>query len=272
MKEGPDPVSAAKYQKKGRKFSVETFTMPIDKDQKKGPLATEAAIFLNFFAIALCAWTFIRLAGKIRRGGTDEIDNQILRAFRRSDDLAIPLGPGWLPEVARDITALGSGANLTLASAVLVGFLGLNRRFRAAGFVSAALGSGLLLCYLLKNFFVRRRPTVVPHLTRFDPQSFPSGHSMGSALVYLTLGAMISRQTKGLPAKVYFASAALLLAILVGISRVYLGVHFPSDVLAGWVAGSFWSTACSESARWLQRQGAIEPAGTVVLPLAGSQS
>ena len=226
---------------------------------EKSLLTPEAKIFLEVFVVAGCFWTFVRLAGKIRKGGTDEIDNQILRALRRADDPAIPLGPSWLPEVARDVTALGSGADLALASAILVGFLCLNRRFRAAGYLVASLGSGLVLCQFLKDLFVRRRPTAVAPLTHFDPESFPSGHSMGSAIVYLTLGGLISRQVRGWVAKVYFLSVASGITLLVGLSRLYLGVHYPSDVLAGWAAGSLWSSACTQAARWLQRRGAVEP-------------
>jgi undecaprenyl-diphosphatase len=234
---------------------------------EKSPLTLEAATFLKVFVVAGCIWTFVQLAGKIRKGRTDEIDSQILRALRRPENPAIPIGPVWLPEVARDVTALGSGADLALASTVLVGFLCLNRRFRAAGYVIASVGSGLLLCQFLKDFFVRRRPTVVAHLTHFDPESFPSGHSMGSAVVYLTLGGLLSRQVRGWVAKCYFLSVALLLTMLVGISRLYLGVHYPTDVLAGWAAGSLWSGACSEAARWLQRQGAVEqPVASPSLP------
>jgi undecaprenyl-diphosphatase len=237
--------------------------MPREENARKSVLTTEAAVFLKVFVVAVCSWTFVKLAGKIRKGRTDEIDNGLLLAFRRPENPASPIGPNWLPEVARDVTALGSGADLTLVSTILVGFLCLNRRFRAAGYLIASLGSGMLLCQLLKDFFVRRRPTVVAHLTQFDPESFPSGHSMGSALVYLTLGGIISRQVRGKMAKLYFLSVALLITMLVGISRVYLGVHYPSDVLAGWAAGSLWSSACSQAARWLQRQGAVElPAAT----------
>jgi undecaprenyl-diphosphatase len=100
---------------------------------------------------------------------------------------------------------------------------------------------------------------VVPRLTHFDPGSFPSGHSMGAALVYLTLGGILSRQTRRLLKKAYLLSIALALSVLVGISRIYLGVHFPGDVLAGWVLGSLWSTICTQTARWLQREGTVEP-------------
>jgi undecaprenyl-diphosphatase len=157
------------------------------------------------------------------------------------------------------VTALGSGTNLTIVTGILVGFLCLNRRFRATGFLLSSLGSGLPLCQSLKGLFARRRPTAVPHLVDFDPASFPSGHSMGAALVYLTLGSIISRQVSGLRAKTYFLSVALVLAVIVGISRVYLGVHYPSDVLAGWAAGSLWSGLCAQVARWLQHQGSVEP-------------
>src|SRR5260370_33608705 len=99
-----------------------------------------------------------------------------------------------------------------------------------------------MLSYLLKNFFLRERPTVVPRLKHFDPGSFPSGHSMGAALAYLTLGAIISRQTRRLLSKAYFLSMALARPLLVGISRIYLGVHYPSEVFAVWVVVSLWST------------------------------
>jgi undecaprenyl-diphosphatase len=235
------------------------FTMSTAPNARKSVLTPETEILLKVFACAICTWTFVKLAGKIRKGRTDEIDNQILRALRKPENPDVPIGPKWLLEVARDITALGSGADLSVASVILIGFLCLNRRFRAAGYLIASTGSGLLMCRILKEFFVRSRPTVVTPLTHFDPESFPSGHSMGSALVYLTLGGVISRQVKGSIAKFYFLSVAFSITLLVGISRLYLGVHYPSDVLAGWAAGSLWSSACTEAARWLQRRGIVEP-------------
>jgi undecaprenyl-diphosphatase len=221
-------------------------------------LIPETATFLDLCIVACCGWIFIRLAAKVKGGATKELDETILRILRHKENLAIPRGPEWLSHASHDITALGSGTNLTLASGIAVGFLFLQRRFRAAGFLIVSLGSGLMLSYLLKNFFLRERPTVVPPLTHFDPGSFPSGHSMGAALVYLTLGGILSRQTRRLLSKAYFLSVALALSVSVGISRIYLGVHFPSDVLAGWAVGSFWSAICTQTARWLQRKGTVE--------------
>src|SRR6266404_6933369 len=156
-------------------------------------LIPETATFLDLCTAACCDWIFIRLAAKIKGGATTELDETILRMLRHRDNLAIPRGPKWLSHASHDITSLGSGTNLTLASGIAVGFLCLQRRFRAAGFLVVSLGSGLMFCYLLKNFFLRERPKVVPHLADFDPGSFPSGHSMGAALVYLTLGGITSR-------------------------------------------------------------------------------
>ena len=218
---------------------------------------TTALLYLFFGAVG--AWLLLKSVPKIYKGRLEAIDNHVLRAFRRPENLSIPIGPKWLPQAAKDVTALGSGTNLTIATGIVVGFLCLNRRFRATGFLLSSLGSGLLLCQSFKGLFARRRPTVVPHLAHFDPASFPSGHSMGAALVYLTSGSIISRQVTGKIAKTYFLSMALVLAVIVGVSRVYLGVHYPSDVLAGWAAGSLWSSLCAQAARWLQHQGGVEP-------------
>jgi undecaprenyl-diphosphatase len=221
-------------------------------------LTVETTTLLHLFFGAACAWLLVKTIPRIYKGRLEAIDHAMLRALRRPENLSVPIGPKWMPKAAKDVTALGSGTNLTIATGILAGFLCLNHRFRATGFLISSLGSGLLLCQSLKGFFSRRRPTVVPPLVHFDPASFPSGHSMGAALVYLTSGSIISRQVTGSLAKTYFLSMALVLSVIVGISRVYLGVHYPSDVLAGWAAGSLWSSACAQAARWLQHQGGVE--------------
>ena len=167
----------------GMRATHRTGALGVNNVAKNSALPIETATFLNLFISAVCAWILIRLGGTIRKGGKHELDSRILRMLRRSDDPAIPIGPKWLPDAARDVTSLGSGANLSLATGIVIGILCLNRRFRAAGFLLASIGSGMVLSQLLKDFFERERPSVVPRLTHFDPGSFPSGHSMLSALV-----------------------------------------------------------------------------------------
>ncbi|HEY0791986.1 MAG TPA: phosphatase PAP2 family protein [Chthoniobacterales bacterium] len=221
-------------------------------------VTTEAATFLNLFLGSIGALVFLRLAGKVKKGQTDSFDQRILASLRDPKNPELLKGPPWVTEVAHDVTALGSGANLSVITGIVVGYLALNRRFRAAGFLIASLGSGMAVSRLLKDLFVRPRPTVVPKLTHFDPGSFPSGHSMLSALVYLTLGGILSRMAANAAAKIYFRTVAITLAMSVGVSRLLLGVHYPTDVLAGWAAGSLWSGLCSQLARSLQRRGTVE--------------
>jgi undecaprenyl-diphosphatase len=153
---------------------------------------------------------------------------------------------------------LGGYPVLTLLVAAVVGYQLMARHYWAALLVLAATLGGLLLSNLLKGIYARPRPDLVPHLTYVSSPSFPSGHAMLSAIVYLTLGAMLARLVEGLWAKLYFVAIAIVLAVLVGISRVYLGVHYPTDVLAGWSAGLGWAVLCWLAARQLQRRGMVE--------------
>lgn len=203
-------------------------------------------------------WVFIELADEVSEGETQRIDEAILLALRNPDDRADPLGPEWLEEVGRDMTALGGWAVLTLVTLAVSGYLVMRRKFHALGLVLSATVGGTVLAHLLKELFSRPRPDLVTHLSYVMTASFPSGHSMMSAAVYLTLGALLSRLIEEIRLKVYFLSLALLLTFLVGFSRVYLGVHYPTDVLAGWAAGLSWALLCWLVAGWLQRRGMVE--------------
>jgi undecaprenyl-diphosphatase len=179
--------------------------------------------------------------------------------MRQPDDLSMPRGPVWLQDVARDITALGGYAILILLVGIIAGFLQLDGKKGAVRFLAGAVLSGYLVGMGLKSLFTRPRPSIVPHLSPVFTTSFPSGHSMMSAIVYLTLGALLSRLEVNHPRlRLYFIVVPLLLTGLVGVSRVYLGVHYPTDVLAGWTAGLVWATLCSLVAQRLQRRGALE--------------
>jgi undecaprenyl-diphosphatase len=206
--------------------------------------AHELSTLLFLLLVAGGAFFFVKVASEIREGDAASFDRALLLALRTPADLSVPIGPRWVEEAARDLTALGSGAVLTLITLAVEGYLLLLRKRRAALFLAAAVLGAVLLSVLLKDFFARPRPEVVPHLARVFSASFPSGHSMLSTAVYLTLGAMLTRVQSSLLIKAYIQLWALLLASLVGLSRVYLGVHWPTDVLAGWAAGAAWAALC----------------------------
>ena len=215
-------------------------------------------LLLAVFAMATGLWTFIAIADSVAEGKTQRIDDRLIRALRNPDDPSDPIGPEWMEEVGRDLTALGGVAVLSLMTVAVVGFLLIRRAYHAVGFLLGATVGGLVLSLVLKNHFARPRPELVPHLSAVYTSSFPSGHSMLSAVVYLTLGALLARLVKGPALKVYVLVVAMLLTILVGVSRVYMGVHYPTDVLAGWSVGLSWAILCWLAARRLQREGVVE--------------
>jgi undecaprenyl-diphosphatase len=203
-------------------------------------------------------WGFISLADEVGEGDTQKFDDWAIRALRRADDPAIPVGPPWLQEAARDITSLGGVTFLTLLTFFVAGYLLMVRKYHAMWLVLIATFSGLAVSTVLKHLFNRPRPELVPHLSYVYTSSFPSGHSMMSAVTYLTLGTLLARLTPGWAVKIYLVAAALVITFLVGVSRVYMGVHYPTDVLAGWTAGLVWAILCWLVARYLQRRGAVE--------------
>ncbi|OQM74843.1 phosphatase PAP2 family protein [Manganibacter manganicus] len=182
-------------------------------------------------------------------------DSRILLALRVAGQPDQPLGPFWLPSAVRDITSLGSTIVLMLAMLSVVAYLLLIRRGASAVFVFVAIVSGQMLASLLKYGVGRPRPEIVSHLVAVHTPSFPSGHAMVSAVTYLTLGALAAHFLPHRLAKVYVMGLALLTTLLVGLSRLYLGVHWPSDVLGGWCAGFAWAMLCWLAARWLQEKG-----------------
>lgn len=211
--------------------------------------------------IAGGVWTFIELADEVSEGETLSVDRAVLLALREPADLADPVGPVWLEEAIRDYTALGGFAVLTVLTLSVCGFLLLAGKQHVALLMLASVAGGLLGSHLLKEGFERPRPDVVPHRVEVSSASFPSGHSMQAAATYLTLGAILARVQKRRRLKAYILALAAFLTLLVGFSRVYLGVHYPTDVLAGWTAGGVWAFLCWMAALLLQRRGAIEQPG-----------
>ena len=214
----------------------------------------EPRVLGAIFVAALALWAFMEIADEMLEGETHAVDTAILLWFRSATDSSDPIGPIWFEEAMRDITALGGTSVLGLLVLATVGLLLLRRARGDALFVLVATVGGMLVSTLLKNSFDRPRPDLVPHGAYVYTASFPSGHAMLSAVVYLTLAALVVRLVEGKRAKVYLLSVATLLCVLIGTSRVYLGVHWPSDVLAGWVVGAAWALGC-----WSVAQ-AISPA------------
>ena len=210
-------------------------------------------------------WLFIEIADEVVEGETGAFDEWLLRALRKPDNLAEPIGPAWLHEMGRDATALGSLGWLLFFTLVIAGFLWFEGKHWLALFLLVATSSGVAVSQTLKFLFDRPRPDVVPHLSHVMTSSFPSGHSLLSAVVYLTLGVLVAADVPRTSQKVYVLCVAVMVTLIVGASRVYLGVHYPTDVLAGWLAGLVWALVCWLIARWLQRRGKIEREGETTL-------
>lgn len=202
-------------------------------------------LVLSFLALTVAAASallvFIKVADEVLEGDTHKMDTAILMWLRASGDPADPIGPRWLEDFVRDITALGSPAVLGLFVLISVVFLFLAGQKRLSLFMLVATTGGTLAVTILKEGIDRPRPNLSPDGVYVYTASFPSGHAMVSAVVYLTLGALIARLVPGNRLKLYVIAIAFILTGLVGLSRVYLGVHWPSDVLAGWAAGAAWA-------------------------------
>ena len=169
---------------------------------------------------AISLFAFVELADDVSEGDTTAFDSVVLLAFRNREDLADPIGPLWLEGIMRDFTALGGMAVLTTFTVLAVGFLFLTKKRRAAWTVTVSVLGGIALSNLLKWGFDRPRPDLVPHAAMVYSQSFPSGHAMLSAVIYLTLGALMARTEADVRVKIYLLCAACLLTLIVGISRV----------------------------------------------------
>lgn len=220
----------------------------------------ELTVLAVVFAVLACIWGFVELADEVLEGSTADFDQRILLSMRVAGDVTDPIGPGWFEEMMRDLTALGGNVVLSLVTLAVVGYLLLANYRRLAVVVLVASLGGLGVNTVMKNSFERERPSLVPHGSHVYTASFPSGHSMVAASTYLTLAVLLARAERRRRIKAYWLSVALLLTGLVGVSRVYLGVHWPTDVLAGWTAGAGWAMLCGLLALWLQRHGQVEKA------------
>jgi undecaprenyl-diphosphatase len=220
--------------------------------------AREAWTLVALLVAAGALWLFIELADEVVEGETATVDERVLLMLRAPGDTTDPLGPPWVEELARDATGIGGAGFLTFLTLASAGFLVLQRRRHLAVYLLAAVAGGTFVSTLLKLGFDRSRPDLVPHGSFVYTSSFPSGHSMLSAVTFLTLGALLASAQTNLAIRAYLIGLATFLTVVVGISRVYLGVHWPTDVLAGWTAGAAWTLLGWAFAKRLRSRGVVE--------------
>lgn len=225
-------------------------------------IRTEARLLASIAVIGGLIVAFLQIADAMSKGRMEAFDRSILMVFRDPANLDQVIGPAWVHEMVRDITALGSFAVLGLIVLAVCIYLLLARRRADALLVAVTVLGGTLLSTLLKMGYARPRPDLAAMSQQFTA-SFPSGHAMLSAVTFLTLGALLVRLAPTRALQVFSLAAAIFLTLLVGSSRLYMGVHYPSDVLAGWCLGTAWALLCTSVAVALQRRGAIGGQNTV---------
>ena len=226
--------------------------------QRYSPIDGAFALFsLLTIAALLFVFGFVALDVATRR--PSGFDYYVIFALRKSAKEPVPIGPTWLQEAARDLTSLGSIIVLLIITFAVAGYLFLAQKLGVAWLMLIAVLGGLALNNLLKFVFARPRPDVVSHATRVFTTSFPSGHATLSAITYLTIAALLARAYPLPLLDLYFISLAASLTVLIGLSRIYLGVHFPTDILGGWCIGTAWAIGCWVLMAWLQQGGQVEP-------------
>lgn len=203
----------------------------------------EARVLVGLMLVAGALWAFLNLGGEMAEGETAVLDRQLVLALRTPGDLSDPIGPRTVEEAVRDITALGGTLMVSVVTTVAVLAFLFHGKRRQAAVMAAAVFLAWASSETTKALYARPRPDLVPHAVHVYTGSFPSGHSTLSAACYLTLAMLVAsleprRRTKALA---YGLAGSVLVGV--GFSRVYLGVHYPSDVLAGWCLGAAWALA-----------------------------
>jgi undecaprenyl-diphosphatase len=217
------------------------------KSIKKGAL-------VSILALACLLFAFGVIAQNVVAGRSFALDQRIIVALRDPTNPSAPIGPAWLQEAARDLTSLGSIIVLAIITLTFSGYLFLARKSAAAWLMIVAVCGGIALNELLKATFARPRPDLVYQAVRVFTSSFPSEHAELSATTYLTIAALLAQNQSSFSIGSYFIALAALLTILIGVSRIYLGVHYPTDVLGGWCIGAAWALACWVLMTWLEHR------------------
>lgn len=204
----------------------------------------ERTVLIVFALICGGIWTTVETIDFVLEGESQALDETLLLSLRNPADTNDPIGPLWVEEMVRDITGLGGTALLTIIIGSVVGMLYMQGNYRQAHIILLSILGAMLLSYVFKDIFDRPRPDLVAHGSNVRTASFPSGHSLLAASTYLTLGTLLAQVQERFRIRAFIICLSILIVLLVGFSRVYLGVHWPSDVLAGWTIGFVWALFC----------------------------
>jgi undecaprenyl-diphosphatase len=216
----------------------------------------EIRTLAGLMTVAAAIWAFLAIADEVGESETLPTDRRLLLLLRTPGHPADPIGPRWFEESMRDVTALGGFTILTLLTVVGASVLLFYGKTKQAVVFVATVLAAEISSDLLKLVYDRARPDLVPHGAYVYSHSFPSGHSTVSAAAYLTLVSVIASLDPHRSAKVFLFAIAGLVVLSIGFSRVYLGVHWPTDVLAGWALGAAWALAARLVLGWWMRRSA----------------
>lgn len=219
-------------------------------------VTSEAPVLAAIAIVSGLILAFLQIADEMIEGEMEAFDASILMLFRDPGNVDQVIGPAWVHEMVRDITALGSFSLLGLIVVGVCITLLLVRMRSAAILVLVSVLGGTILSTVLKMGYNRPRPDLAAMSHQFTA-SFPSGHAMLSAVTFLTLGAVLAQLAPTRALRIFAFVAAIFLTLIVGSSRIFMGVHYPSDVLAGWCLGAAWALLCSTVAIILQRRGSV---------------
>ena len=220
----------------------------------------ETRLLVSVFLVAALLLLFSFIVDEVMEGATSHFDRYVVLAFRGGNDSSFgPVGPPWVREMARDVTSLGSFVVLGMITLAVAVYLLLTGGRMAALLVVVAVMGGMAINSLLKIQFARPRPDLFVPAAKVFTASFPSGHAALSAITYLTLAALLASMTDSRRLRYYLMALAVTLTFLIGLSRVYLGVHYPTDILAGWCIGSAWALMCWAVMTRLQQAGTVQP-------------
>jgi undecaprenyl-diphosphatase len=225
--------------------------------------ASKKSALIALLTIACLLFAFGVIAQNVTAGTSLAFDQKVVLALRDPGNPSAPIGPAWAQEAARDLTSLGSVIVLLIMTCAVAVYLFLARKYAAVWLLLVAVFGGMAMNDLLKLAYARPRPDHVYQATRVFTSSFPSAHAELSAITYLTMAALLAQSQSSFKIGLYFIALAALLTMSIGVSRIYLGVHYPTDVLGGWCIGAAWALACWVLMTWLQYGARIEPRGAV---------